>query len=388
MEDYNPQLILTTLTASMTSDIYKLSQKPEFQINAKISVKEVEKITAQALEVIRMESILLELTSDITVVGDLHGHFLDLLRIFKEYGMPPARKYLFLGDYVDRGEFSFETITLLLLLKTLYPKSVFLIRGNHEFDDLCKRSGFYDEMTEIYGAMGYDLYQKFLEVFSYLPLSAIIDNKILCVHGGLGPKLTDLKHLRQFQRPLLDFEEENLDAILWSDPSTTIQGFEVSSRGSGFFFGAASVANFLEKTNLKVIIRAHECVYDGYHEMFDGQLITVFSASNYCGLVQNQSAVLQISNGNITPFKLPPLGYAKRVKTIIKSAPSLIRPSLSGSTNPLLSRNSTHSIAKANSFRLKDTKKMSRRMSTSLLLSHVGNGGGSIEAKHSSPLFL
>ena len=325
-ETLDPQSIIDKLTISIEADLDGLSHADAFAIPS-LSVDEIKLATDKALNAVRMESIQLDLKSDILVVGDLHGHYLDLLRIFKTYGFPPLTNYLFLGDYVDRGEFSVETITLLCLLKGMYPKNLYLIRGNHEFDSLCRFSGFYAELGDLYGKDGSDLYHRFLDIFSYLPISAIIDNKYICVHGGLGPKLTSLKQLREFQRPLFDYNEEVLDALLWSDPSPTVDYYETSTRGSGFFYGKQAVAEFLENTKLEVLIRGHECVQEGISVDFDGKLITVFSASNYCGLVGNNSGVLRIQNdGNYTPLILPALGYPLRSRPLpVKTAVPSVR---------------------------------------------------------------
>ena len=324
-EKIDPQSIVDKLTISIDADLEGLSHADTFAIPA-LTVDEIKLATDKALNAVRMESIQLDLKSEILIVGDLHGHYLDLLRIFKTYGFPPKTNYLFLGDYVDRGEFSVETITLLCLLKGMYPKNLYLIRGNHEFDSLCRFSGFFAELGDLFGKEAPELYHRFLEIFSYLPISAIIDNKYICVHGGLGPKLTSIKQLREFQRPLLDYDEEVLDALLWSDPSPTVDYYETSTRGSGFFYGKQAVKEFLENTKLEVLIRGHECVQNGINIDFEGKLITVFSASNYCGLVGNNSGVLRIeTDGTYTPLILPALGYPSRNKPApIKTAmPSL-----------------------------------------------------------------
>ena len=327
-ESIDPQVILQKLTSTIDADIESLSKAESFALPL-ISISEITYICDKALDAVRMESIQLDLKSEIIIVGDLHGHFLDLLRIFKNYGFPPKTNYLFLGDYVDRGEFSIETVTLLCLLKGMYPKNVFLIRGNHEFDSLCRYSGFYGEINDLYGTSAHDVYHRFLDIFSYLPISAIIDNKYICVHGGLGPKLTCLKQLREFQRPLLDYDEEVLDALLWSDPSSTVDYYETSTRGSGFFYGKQAVIQFLQNTKLDVIIRGHECVQNGVNIDFGGKLITVFSASNYCGLVGNNSGVLLIkTDGTYQALILPSLGYPRRQKpqSVKVTTPALIKP--------------------------------------------------------------
>ena len=329
MEVHEPtdiRKIMLTLTRHITSDINTLSQASDSLALPPIKAREISDVLMKVEAIFKNEPVMLELPSPITVVGDLHGHFLDLIRIFKEYGMPPSRNYLFLGDYVDRGEFSTETVTLLFCLKILYPNNVYLIRGNHEFDALCKNGGFFEELGDIYGNT--DLYPKFLEAFSYMPISAIIDKNILCIHGGLGPSLYSTQQLKQLKRPINEFEEDSiLGSILWSDPKDTCDNYEDSVRGSGYFFGESAFKEFADSQKINMIIRAHECVLSGFQSHFNGRLMTVFSASNYCGLVGNLSAVLMIDDGDITPKALMPLGYPMRSKGIKHSA-GVVKPSM------------------------------------------------------------
>ena len=330
MEVHEPtdvKKIMLTLTRLITSDVTSLSQTNESLTLPLIKAREISDVLMKVEAIFKSEPVMLEIASPITVVGDLHGHFLDLIRIFKEYGMPPSRNYLFLGDYVDRGEFSTETVTLLFCLKILYPNNVYLIRGNHEFDALCKNGGFYEELSDIYGNT--DLYPKFLEAFSYMPISAIIDKNILCIHGGLGPSLYSTYQLKELKRPINEFEEDSiLGSILWSDPKDTCDNYQDSVRGSGYFFGESAFKEFADSQKITTIIRAHECVLSGFQTHFNGRLMTVFSASNYCGLVGNLSAVLMINDGDITPKALMPLGYPTRSKGLKHSA-SVIRPTAS-----------------------------------------------------------
>lgn len=140
----------------------------------------------------------LEVESPINICGDIHGQFLDLLRIFSHLGFPPNSRYLFLGDYVDRGKFSLETICLLLCLKIKYPNEIYLIRGNHEAASINRMYGFYDECKR---KIGIKTWKLFVDVFNCMPITASVDDKILCMHGGIGPDLRDLDLLRKILRP-------------------------------------------------------------------------------------------------------------------------------------------------------------------------------------------
>ena len=247
-----------------------------------------------SLNIFANEDILLELQEPIFVVGDIHGHILDLYRIFQKNGLPPDRNYLFLGDIIDRGKHSFECLTLILIMKILYPKNIFLIRGNHEF--LMKQTdcSFYTEITERYftfDEVGNQMYQ----VFGYLPLAAKIGN-ILCIHGGLDPKCTYIKDLRKLRRPLY-YAQEPFEGLVWSDPKEDLDlDFMPSPRGHGFLFSKRAFEKFLTNNKLELVIRGHEFI-DGIQENFDKRLITVFSATSYVPGYTNNSGVILLHGG-------------------------------------------------------------------------------------------
>ena len=256
------------------------------------------------------EPNILTLQSPIIVIGDLHGHILDLYRILLALGSPDPRTYLFLGDIVDRGEFSVETVILVFLMKILWPLNVYVIRGNHEFDALCSTGGFRAQVLDLYSDMR--VYAAFTRAFSVMPLIALIDRDILCVHGGLAPEWEGFDQIMNVRRPLVSFGSPVVDGILWSDPRDSVDTYGPSPRGVGFLFGKEAVEEFCKAHKLRVIIRAHECVSNGYQLMFDGKCATVFSASNYCGTEGNKGAVLHIHRGQLEPFRFPPLAYLRR----------------------------------------------------------------------------
>lgn len=267
-------------------------------------------ICQQALELFRTEESLLTISSPVVIVGDVHGHMIDLLRIFHELGFPPARNYLFLGDFVDRGEFSSECVILILLLKVLFPRHVWLIRGNHEFSDLWMHCGFAAELGRNFQGRG--VVEAFSTVFSYMPLGAVLFDSILCVHGGIGPALTCREQIKQIPRPVLSYESEPIASLMWSDPSNEVEYFKMSSRGLGFLFGKKALHTFLENEQLDLLVRGHVCV-DGVQWDFGDKLVTVFSASNYCGVSNNRSGVLIVNGkGEYEPKLFVPLRYTRR----------------------------------------------------------------------------
>ncbi len=181
----------------------------------------------------------------INICGDTHGQFYDLLNIFKINGYPSEKNpYLFNGDFVDRGSFSLETITTLLLFKLLYPNHFYLSRGNHEARNLNKIYGFEKEILTKYNK---DIYEAFIKLFYSLPLAHVINNKILIIHGGLFSSdditLNDIRNINRFiEVPV----EGIMCELLWSDP-TIIPGRRPSNRGVGILFGPDVANNFLKK---------------------------------------------------------------------------------------------------------------------------------------------
>lgn len=187
--------------------------------------------------------------------GDIHGQYSDLLRLFEYGGFPPDSKYLFLGDYVDRGKHSIETICLLLAYKIKFPSNFFLLRGNHECASINRIYGFYDECKRRFSVR---LWKAFTDCFNCLPAAAVIDCKILCMHGGLSPELKSLDQIREIERPNDVPDQGLLCDLLWSDPDRDIEGWGENDRGVSYTFGADKVAEFLKKHDLDLICRAHQ----------------------------------------------------------------------------------------------------------------------------------
>ncbi|KAH8400697.1 hypothetical protein KR009_000382, partial [Drosophila setifemur] len=242
-------------------------------------------------DVISTQPMLLELDTPINVCGDIHGQFSDLLRIFKACGFPPRENYLFLGDYVDRGKQSLETICLLFAYKVRYPENFFLLRGNHECASINRMYGFFDEMKRRHTVR---LWQNFTKCFDWLPVAAVVGDRIFCCHGGLGPSLRSLDQIRELRRPTEIPAEGILCDLLWADLNHNTKGWGFNIRGVSYTFDEVIVLNFLAAHNLDLMVRAHEVVEDGY-EFFAGRhLITLFSAPNYCGMMNNAGGVMNV----------------------------------------------------------------------------------------------
>jgi len=255
----------------------------------------------ESINVLSKGSTLVKCEGDYVTVGDLHGNIFDLLRILNICRLPPATKYMFLGDYVDRGSFSIEVITLILALHCLYPKDVVVLRGNHEFEDTTTFYGFKDEVIKEY--KNEELYMKFITVFGYLPLAAVANKAFFCVHGGISQNLNYVEQIEQIKRPIFDTKKPIINDLLWADPINDMVYFTDSQRGLGTNFGLAASKHFLEKNKLKCIIRGHQCIKKGVEFMGNGSILTVFSASNYNPLEENISAVALINTKGETIIK-------------------------------------------------------------------------------------
>ncbi|KAK3121870.1 hypothetical protein QOZ80_8BG0662090 [Eleusine coracana subsp. coracana] len=266
-----------------------------------LTESEIRQLCGAAKDIFLSQPNLLELEAPINVCGDIHGQFSDLLRLFDYGGLPPTSNYLFLGDYVDRGKQSIETICLLLAYKIRYPDNFFLLRGNHECASINRIYGFYDECKRRFSVR---LWKLFTDCFNCLPVAAVIDDKILCMHGGLSPDLDSLDRVREIQRPVDVPDQGLLCDLLWSDPDRENSGWGDNDRGVSFTFGADKVAEFLNKHDLDLICRAHQVVEDGYEFFADRQLVTIFSAPNYCGEFNNAGALMNVDASLLCSFQI------------------------------------------------------------------------------------
>jgi serine/threonine-protein phosphatase 2A catalytic subunit len=253
----------------------------------------VRRLCDTARDLLREESNIVNVDAPVTVVGDLHGQFLDLLEIFNAMGRAPQTNYVFLGDYVDRGSHSVETIQLLVALKVRYPTRVTLVRGNHESRQITQVYGFYDEVVFKYGNP--NVWTWFTDLFDYLPLGCLIDGKVFCIHGGLSPSLDTLEDIRTLDRIQEIPHDGPICDLLWSDPIDEL-GWGMSYRGAGYLFGPDISEKFNHENGLRTICRAHQLVLPGYSWMHDENVVTVFSAPKYCNRVGNQGAVMNVDD--------------------------------------------------------------------------------------------
>ena len=275
------------------------SLKTQKQIN--LLENEVKWLAIKTKEICMDQPIFLELESPLNVCGDIHGQFYDLIKIFDVAGVPPDANYLFLGDYVDRGKFSLESICLLMCYKIKFPENFFLLRGNHECASINKIYGFYDDCKRRYSVK---LWKIFTDLFNCLPISACINDKILCMHGGISPELFSLEQLKKIARPTDIPDQGLLCDLMWSDPDKDVKGWGPNDRGISVTFSQSVIEKFLASQDLELICRAHQVVQDGYEFFGKKNLITLFSAPNYCSEFDNSGGVMIIDENLMCSFKM------------------------------------------------------------------------------------
>jgi len=274
-------------------------KKPGTNVN--LGTDELTYLLEECAAVLTAQPALLELEAPIQICGDIHGQYSDLLRLFEHCGFPPDANYLFLGDYVDRGKNGLECVALLMAYKVKYPENFFMLRGNHECASINRIYGFYDECKRRYNIK---MWKKFQDVFNVLPFAAIVDEKIFCVHAGLSPDLNSPEQIKRISRPTDVPDSGLLCDLLWSDPELDVTGWAENDRGVSYTFGADVVGKFLSKHDFDLVVRAHQVVEDGYEFFADRQLVTIFSAPNYCGEFDNAGAVMAVDESLMCSFRI------------------------------------------------------------------------------------
>ena len=303
-----------------TANYTKLSQMERFDLDKQIekcsdvvllTEPEIKILVSKAKEVLSKEDNVQAVSAPVTICGDVHGQFHDLLELFEVGGKCPDTNYLFMGDYVDRGYHSIETLCLLLLLKIRYPTRIYLTRGNHESTEITQLYGFYDECVQKFGNA--NVWKMFTDLFNYLPISAIVENKIFCLHGGLSPDIETIDEIRRLDRRRDVPSSGAMCDLLWSDPEERL-GWGVSPRGAGYIFGSDISKQFTQRNNLMMVNRAHQLVMKGYNWSHEKLVCTLFSAPNYCYRCGNQAGIMEVDENlkyNIQQFDPNPIKRGK-----------------------------------------------------------------------------
>ena len=229
--------------------------------------QEIKGLCDKAREILDTLDNVAQLDCPITVCGDIHGQFEDLLEIFDVGGEVPETNYIFLGDFVDRGYNSVETFIFLLTLKIKYPNRITLLRGNHESRQITQAYGFYEECQRKYGSV--NVWRMCTDIFDLFQLAAVIENKVFCVHGGLSPHVNLIDDIRKLDRKQEVPREGPMSDILWSDPDKEVKTYGYSPRGAGYLFGEEDVAKFNRDNNIDLIARAHQLIQEGYQFLFN-----------------------------------------------------------------------------------------------------------------------
>ena len=291
------------------------SKKPDLEVlkdylkkEGKVHKNDCIQILSETQALLSSEANLLHISEPAVIIGDIHGQFYDFLKIIELAGSPKANKYLFLGDYVDRGSFSVEVVLVLYALKLNFPSSVYMLRGNHESRQL---TSFFNFRNEVLSKYDQDLYDRFMESFDCMPLACIVNQKFFCVHGGISPSIRYLKDLQSIDRKVEVPNRGGFCDLLWSDPIDTEVGTSVEKfrhntvRDCSFFYSVTAANEFLRENRMLCIVRAHEAQIDGYKmHKWNGNsefpvVITVFSAPNYCDVYNNKGAFLRLSNNGL-----------------------------------------------------------------------------------------
>ncbi|TXT58778.1 MAG: Serine/threonine-protein phosphatase 1 [Promethearchaeota archaeon] len=271
------------------SELKSILKKPKKISN--IDYDEISDIISEAIDIFEKEELLLELNTEndenSIVIGDIHGNLESLLKIYEIIKKQDPTYIIFLGDIVDRGEFQLECLIFVLALKILYPNKYYLLKGNHETVEMNKYYGFYNIfMTE------FNQYSQFSEIttlYNRLPICIIVNNAILCLHGGIPENFEIIEELKKLHKNKIDSTlpqpiQHAIFQMMWNDPKEGLARFMDNFRGSGIkYYGYEVFEEFMNKNKLKYLIRAHEVFPGGYRWFFDNRLLSIFSSENYRG---------------------------------------------------------------------------------------------------------
>jgi len=330
-EEYKQRELSTRLVQPILSHLFKPKDWNTGIVESSffLDSKSIIRLIKECKEVIKSQPIVCRVKVPVKIFGDIHGQYNDLMRFFELWRGPISASaggdidsfdYVFLGNYVDYGTYNLETICLLMALKVKYPTQIHLLRGSHEVKFMNSELGFSEECAE---RLNEDItnpesvFETINDLFNWLPLAAIINDKIICIHGGLGNNIKSIQDIESLTRPLVTVNDNQiLVDILWSELNDHDKELGVRTKLfkeanhilNIYTFDVETVEKFLVANNLELIIRGHECVLDGFERFARGQVITVFSATNHHGTYKNAAASIFVhKNCEISPRLIYPL---------------------------------------------------------------------------------
>jgi len=292
------------------SFLYDIISKP--QKISKLKLDNILKIIRTVKNILEPENLLLEFNvkdefEEVYVIGDIHGNLETLMKLIEIINKNDPKLVIFLGDIVDRGPKQLECLLIILALKILFPLKFYLLRGNHETLEINQRYGFYQDFILRFNDQS--KFNEILNIYNVIPICALINGTVLCLHGGI-PQDTDIlkklkgKKCRDFNA-LIGSVRQGIFQIMWNDPKSGLEGFSDSFRGSGIkLFGNEAFDNFMDYNNLNYLIRAHECFPEGYRWFFNDRLLSIFSSANYRGFYSPNPASYAIIRSNEVVPKL------------------------------------------------------------------------------------
>ena len=301
-------MIRSSLNLTENSFLIDIIKNP--QKISELEFDNISKIFKAAKNIFDEEHLLLEFyvkenVEDVYVIGDIHGNLNTLMKLIEVINKNNPKLVIFLGDIVDRGSKQLECLLTVLALKILFPLKYFLLRGNHETLEMNEYYGFFQDF--ILRFKDHDKFNEILNIYNVLPICALINEKILCLHGGIPQDSDILKKLKR--QKCKDFEvvfntiAQGIYQIMWNDPKAGLKGFSDSFRGSGIkLFGIDVFEKFMKANSLQYLIRAHECFPEGFRWFFNKKLLSIFSSANYRGsYAPNPASYAIIKNNEIIP---------------------------------------------------------------------------------------
>ncbi|OZC09735.1 phosphoprotein phosphatase 1 domain protein [Onchocerca flexuosa] len=279
----------TEMLDKIISVLEEMGTKKGIQMNQKITLDEILALMFSATRIIMEDGTLVEVEVPIKVVGDIHGQYEDMHKLFGVIGKVPDVKMIFLGDYVDRGPQSIETIIYLLCLKVKFRDRIYSLRRNHETLTVNRIYGCWNECAL---KSNVNLWRNFQSFYNRMPMAGLISKRVLCMHGGLSPHLTNLEQICQIKHPCEPSDRGLLIDLIWSDPTNKANGWSNSAGDLSYSFGTGVLLSACKLLKIDLIIKPHQVVQDGYELMVGEKLITIFSAPNYAGQFNNVGAIV------------------------------------------------------------------------------------------------